>query len=368
MGLLDYYKQFEGMTDLEVSAELRARADERRRRALARIEPLDLSVTTWHEYPHPDIVAAITFAGRRGINRPVDPSAIELRTELGRRNGLEPERVVAGNGASDLLRGAALTLLSDGNELVTPWPSYPLYPLMARDAGARAVPVAGFDPDRLLAALTEHTRVLVLCNPNDPTGELIAAPELRDLIEALPETVTVLLDEALVEFADPAHGQATLGLLDDHPQLLIFRTFSKVHGLAGLRCGYALGGAGTEALLERIAPPQGLSEVVQAGALEALRKGMGIAAARADQVRRERARLLEALHELPVDATESHANVVWLRAPGLRDGELRAGLERAAVIVADGADVGAPGFVRATIQSGGATDRLLNALQGVLRA
>lgn len=366
MGLLDYYKQFEGMADEEVSEELRARSEERRRRALARIDPLDLSGTTWHEFPHPDVVAAITYAARRGINRPVDPSSLELRRELGRRHGLEPERVVAGNGAADLLRAAATALLSVGDELITPWPSYSLYPLMARDAGARAVPVPGFDPDALLAAVTEHTRVLVLCNPNDPTGELLDAARLRALVEALPDAVTVLLDEALVEYADPAHGQASLALLDDHPHLLAFRTFSKVHGLAGMRCGYVLGGSGTEPLLERLAPPAGLSELVQAGAQEALRKCAGLVAARADQVRTERARLFEALHDLPVEATESHANVVWLRAQGLRDGELRAALGRAAVIVFDGADVGAPGWVRAAIQSSGATDRLLHALRGAL--
>src|SRR5688500_16296639 len=99
MGLLDYYRQFEGMSDLEVSAELRARAQERRRRALARIDPLDLSVTTWHEFPHPDVVAAIVYAARRGINRFADPRATELRRELGRRHGLEPDRVAVGNGA-----------------------------------------------------------------------------------------------------------------------------------------------------------------------------------------------------------------------------------------------------------------------------
>ncbi|MFL5890228.1 MAG: hypothetical protein ACJ76M_14240, partial [Solirubrobacteraceae bacterium] len=89
MGLLDHYRQFEGMSDAEASAQLRARADERRRRALARIDPLDLSATTWHEFPHPDVVAAITYAARRGINRPPDSQSGELRREIGRRHGLE---------------------------------------------------------------------------------------------------------------------------------------------------------------------------------------------------------------------------------------------------------------------------------------
>src|SRR4051812_15087487 len=95
-GVLGYYKQFEAMTDEEVSAELQRVAAERRRKALARVEPLDLSQTTWHEFPHPDVVAAVTYAARRGINRYADPHSSELRTEIGRRHGLEPQRVVVG--------------------------------------------------------------------------------------------------------------------------------------------------------------------------------------------------------------------------------------------------------------------------------
>src|SRR2546429_181469 len=152
MGLLDYYKQFESMSDEEVSEELRARAEERRRRALARIDALDLSKTTWHEFPHPDVVAAVTFAVRRGINRAPNPEAHELRHELAMRLGIEPDRVVLGNGAAGLLRAAADALLGEGDELVTPWPSYPLYPRMAREPGARAGPVPGFDPAALPAA------------------------------------------------------------------------------------------------------------------------------------------------------------------------------------------------------------------------
>ena len=148
MGLLDYYRQFEGLSDEEVSEQLRARSEERRRRALARIDPLDLSATTWHEMPHPYVVNAITFQARRGLNRPSDPQALELRRELGRRFGLEPERVAVGNGASTLLRVAARLLMDPDDELVTPWPSYPLYPLMARASGGRAVPSPAKTPTR----------------------------------------------------------------------------------------------------------------------------------------------------------------------------------------------------------------------------
>src|SRR5215213_11120106 len=123
------------MSDQEVSAELRAKTQERKRKALERVEPLDLATTTWHEFPHPDVVAAVTYAARRGINRYADPHAGALRRELAVRHGVEPERAVIGNGASEVLAATAHALLEAGDELVTPWPSYPLYPVMARRAG-----------------------------------------------------------------------------------------------------------------------------------------------------------------------------------------------------------------------------------------
>ena len=99
------------------------------------------------------MVAAITYAARRGINRPADPQALELRRELGRRHGMEADRVAVGNGAGQLLRVAARAVMEPGDELITPWPSYPLYPLMAQAAGGRPIPVAGLDADAIFAAL-----------------------------------------------------------------------------------------------------------------------------------------------------------------------------------------------------------------------
>lgn len=363
MGLLDYYRQFEGMSDEEVSAQLRERSEERRRRALARIDPLDLSATTWHELPHPYVVNAITFQARRGLNRPRDPQSLELRRELGRRHGLEPERVAVGNGASTLLRVAARLLMGEGDELVTSWPSYPLFPLMARAAGGRAVPVPGHDADALFAAVNERTRVVAVCNPNDPNGAHLPVADLRRLLERLPDHVTLLLDEALVDFVEAEPPSASLELLDDFPRMLIFRTFSKVYGLAGMRCGYVLGGPGSESLLEQIAPPLGVSDLAQAGALEALRSLGRQVESRREAVATERARLMEALAGLPVDAAPSQANVVWLRAPALADGELSERLRRSAVIVHPGNEWGEPDHVRATIQSAPATDRLIDALK-----
>lgn len=367
MGLLDYYRQFAGMSDAEISEQLREQAEERRRRALARVEQLDLSRTTWHELPHPDVVGAVTFAARGALQDAPDPAAEELRRELGRRHGVEPDRVAVGHGAGALLVAAAQALLDPGDELLTPWPSYGLYPVMAQRAGATATPVpGGHDVAVLLDAITPRTRAIALCNPNDPTGEHLPADAVRELLEGLPEHVSLLLDEALADFVTAERPGATLALLEEHPRLLVFRTFSKAHGLAGLRCGYVLGGPGAEPLLARLMPDLGLSIPTQAGALEALRVGDPLLSARRAAVAAERDRLLEALAELPVDTAPSEANVVWLRARGRSGAELAERLRRSGVLVLPGERVGDPDHVRATIQSRDATDRLLDALRAAL--
>jgi histidinol-phosphate aminotransferase len=358
-----HYRQYEGMTEEEVSADLRAKAHERRQRALARVEPIDLSATTWPEYPPSTVVNAITYAARRGLHRYLDRHATALRSELAHVLGVAEERLVVGDGAAQLLGAAAQALLEPLDELVTPWPSYGLYPAIAHRARGHAVPVPGFGTAGVLRAVNDRTRLVALCNPNDPTGELIGVDELRALLEALPERVVVLLDEALRDFVDAEERDAALALVDDFPRLLVFRTFSKAWGLAGLRVGYAVGGPGAEPLLERLEPELGLNELAQAGALEALRHAGGVVAGRAAMVAGERARLTQAIRELGLHVSPSQANVLWLRADGVNGGELARRLARYGVIVAPGGALGDDTHVRAAVQRAEAGDRLLRALE-----
>jgi histidinol-phosphate aminotransferase len=233
---------------------------------------------------------------------------------------------------------------------------------MARRAHGQAVLVAG-GVDALLAAVAGHdTRVVALASPNDPTGELFAVAELQRLLRELPDGVAVLLDEALVEFAGPQAANASLALLEQHPRLLVFRSFSKAWGLAGLRCGYALGGPGSEALLAELEPDLGVSEISQAAALEALRTGSEPLAKRVGAVSEQRALLTTALRERHFEVSNSQANFLWVAHPTLDGAELTARLHSAGILVAAGAALGEPRHIRVSLRDEAATTRLLGAI------
>ena len=366
MGLLDYYRQFEGMSEEEVNAQLREQAAERKRKALTRVEALDLSDTTWPELPHPRIVNAITFVARRGLHRYPHLQGTDLRNELAERHGVDPSRLILGNGAAELLSSATRALIAPGQLLLTAWPSYPLFPLMARRAHGRAIRVSGGVDALLEAAAEEDVRVIALASPNDPTGELLGAAELERLLEGLPDGVAVLLDESLVEFADAQPTNASLALLEAHPRLLVFRSFSKAWGLAGLRIGYALGAPGAGDLLAELEPDLGVSEISQAGALEALRSCTELVNRRVRTIREERPRLTGQLRERGFDVTDSQANFLWVAHPAVDGGELATRLARAGVLVAGGAPLGEPRHARIGIRNALASQRLLDAIDKAL--
>jgi|SRR5665213_1462897 len=366
MGLLDYYRQFEGMSEEEVNRGLRAQAAERRRKALTRVETLDLSQTTWPDIAHQSIVTAITFIARRGLQRYPHLRGSQLHDELAKRHGVDSGRLILGNGAAELLSSATRALIAPGQRLITTWPSYPLYPIMARRAHGHAEPVTGGVDELLEAAGEDETRVIALASPNDPTGALLETGELSRLLEGLPEGVAVLLDESLVEFADAQPTDSSLELLERHPRLLVFRSFSKAWGLAGLRVGYALGGPGSEDLLAELAPDLGVSEVSQAGALEAIRSCTGQLAERVGMIAAERVALSAALRERHFEVADSQANFLWVAHPSVDGGELVARLAQAGVLVAGGEALGESRHVRISVRDAACSERLLGALDKAL--
>jgi histidinol-phosphate aminotransferase len=356
VGFRDYYRQFDDIDEEKLNVERRARRREEKRLALERLPDVDLSGTEWPDLPHSEIVNAAIARARGLVNRYPDRHAAGVRRLLAERHGVEPERIALGNGAAELLQSAALALLGPGSELLTPWPSYPLYPLLAAHAGARPVFAANGLRNE---DMDERTRVLVICNPNDPTGAYLASGELRALLEALPDHVHVLLDEALVHFQDVEDVDACLRLVDSFPRLLVVRTFSKIYGLSGLRAGYAVG-ADPE-LLAAVAPVLGVNALTQAALEHALRTGDAEIERRRRAVSRERTRLTDSLRALGADVSDSQANFVWVRAPGLSGDALAQGLRRQGVLVAPGGPLGADDHVRIGLLDSEATDRVVRA-------
>src|SRR3954469_4948913 len=363
LGLLDYYRQFDDLDEELINRELRERRAREKALALERVRTIDLSSSEWPDFPNSEIVNASIGAARGRVNGYPDRHATRVREMLAERHGVQPEQIVVGNGAAELLQLATLVLLR-GGELVSPWPSYPLYPLMAQRAGGRPVPV---EPsiDAILDAVHDETRLVVLCNPNDPTGTYMSSEEVGRLIGALPDHVHVLLDEAYVQFQDVEPEDACLRLLAAFPRPLAFPTLSKIYGLSGLRAGYVVGSPASGDILSSLAPALGISVLTQVALSQALKIGDAEIALRRAIVIEQRARVLDALHDMPVDARDSQANFVWLHAAGLTGAQLTGAMEKAGVIVAPGGPLGADDHVRASIRGAAATDRLLAALASV---
>jgi histidinol-phosphate aminotransferase len=367
LGLLDYYRQFDDMDQEEVNQRLREKRRREKEMELQVVPNLDLSSTEWPDFPNSEVMNAAIFAARGRVNGYPDRFASGIRSALATRHGVDPEQIVFGNGATELLQETAHLLLSPGDELVTHWPSYPLFPLMAARAGARPVAVdsagGAADPEAMLAAVTDHTRVMVVCNPNDPTGDYLPAQSLRWLLSRLPEHVYLLLDEAFVHFQDIEPLDSCAALVNEFPRLLVFRTFSKVYGMAGLRAGYVVGSTEASRELEAIAPPLGVNALTQVAVEYALSHGDGEVDRRRNLVIEQRKRVLAAIPGLPVDATPSQANFVWLHAAGMSGAMLSSRLENEGVIVAPGGPLGADDHVRVAVRGAAATERLIAALE-----
>src|SRR3954452_20838485 len=218
--------------------------------------------------PHPRVVEAIQ-RGAGSMNRYPDPDATLLRRRLADRYETEPGRVVVGNGSCEILLAAAEALLEPGAEALYAWPSFSMYPYLPALTGAREVrvPLAEgdvHDLDAMAAEVTAATQLLIVCNPNNPTATHIPAVEVAAFCEQVPDHVTVILDEAYIEFQPHDDPDATVDLLDRFSNLVVMRTFSKCDGLAGLRVGYAIGSAGFRPAVDAVRQPSSVNGLAQA--------------------------------------------------------------------------------------------------------
>jgi histidinol-phosphate aminotransferase len=317
--------------------------------------------TPWE--PIPAVVEAITAAAA-GANRYADHRATELRRALAEARGLQPEQVTVGCGSVGLLQQLLLAYGEDGAEILYPWRSFEVYPVYTRLVGAREVLVPlrddTADVDALVAAITERTRLVLVANPNNPTGTAVPASELARLADALPDGALLVVDEAYHEFADPALGdpvEAFVGVRDD---VVVLRTFSKAHGLAGLRVGYAMGDPSVIETIDKTLFPFAVNAAAQAAALAALAHEDEILE-RCAVIVAERGRVVDALRSAGHAVPEPQANFVWLPL-GERTDEVYLALERLGVVTRPFSGEG----IRVTIGSTAENDRFLSAYASVV--
>jgi len=308
-----------------------------------------------------------------GANRYPDPSYSPLRDALAKRYGIAPERVALGNGSCDILLAAGEALLEPGAEVIYAWPAFSVYPHLAASSGARAIEVPldaddRHDLDAIATEVTVATRLVLVCNPNNPTSTAVTLDAVEALLQRVPSHLCVILDEAYVEYSlTLGDTYASVELLRRWPNLVLLRTFSKVYGLASLRAGYALcGSADFRIAVDQVRQPFHLNAAAQAGAVEALRHQDEVER-RVTQTLAERMSLLDGVERLGLWAADSDANFIWVRLPEeLEETDVVRGLVERGLLVRAGASLGREGALRVTVGSAVENERFVAALGELL--
>jgi histidinol-phosphate aminotransferase len=322
--------------------------------------------------PHPAVVEAAARA-LAGVHRYPDPSYAALRRALADRYGIPPGRIALGNGSCDILLAAGEALLEPGAEVVYGWPAFSVYPHLAAASGARAIEVPLDDEDRhdldaIATEITVATRLVMICNPNNPTSTAVDLGEIEAFLRRVPSHVCVILDEAYCEFAlTLGDTYASLELLRKFPNLVLLRTFSKVYGLAGMRVGYALCGAEDfRVAVDQVRQPFYLNAAAQAAAVEALRLQDDVER-RVTETIAGRLEMADGVRALGLWVAESDANFIWLHLPeDIEEADVVGGLKDRGVLVRAGASLGRDGSLRVTVGTSAENERFVDALGACL--
>ncbi len=328
-----------------------------------------------NESPFPPLPAVREAIDRaiESLNRYPDPASSLLRRRLSERYEVPPAQIAVGNGSCDILLAAGEALLEPGAEVLYAWPSFSVYPHLSAASGARAVTVPLDDEERhdlpaMLEQVTAATRLVIVCNPNNPTSTAVPLAEIAAFLAEVPRRVCVILDEAYCEFNLLEDPDSSLQLLRAHPNLVLLRTFSKVHGLCGLRVGFAL--CGSEELpsaLDQVRQPFFCNALAQAAATEALNHQDAVIE-RVTRTIAERISMDERLRALGLEVAQSQANFCWVHLGEDRDeAAILSGLAERGVLVRGGGALGSSTpAVRVTYGLPEENRRFLEALGGLL--
>lgn len=279
------------------------------------LAPYKLSSNENHFAPLPGITEAVAAATQVPAAYP-DPKSAKLVAEIAAYLDVDPSEVVPGAGASEILSALTNITLEAGTSVVYPWPSFEMYPILASARGAekRAVPLlpdGRHDFAGMLAEIDDTTRLVLLCSPNNPTGPSVRTSELDGFMAEVPAGVIVALDEAYWEFATDAEAVDGLAAFRKYDNLVLARTFSKAHGLAGLRVGYGVADAEIATALRQVVAPFSVTTGAQAAASESLAR-VDEVLVRAKEVAATRDRFAADLRDLGFDVPDAQGNYVWI--------------------------------------------------------
>jgi histidinol-phosphate aminotransferase len=319
--------------------------------------------------PSPRAVDAVRGC-LEGLHRYPDSSGYALTRKLAQRLHLAPEQIVLGNGSDDIIVMLATAFLQPGDEVIMPQPSFQMYEICARAAGAVPVevPLKGgrTDLEAMAARLTPRTRIVFVNTPHNPTGSIVTRSELEAFMAALPVGVILVLDEAYIEFVRDPAGPDSAGYVGGDRPVVGLRTFSKAFGLAGLRIGYGIMPAEVAAVLNRVRQPFNVNLPAQAAALAALddhaflRQTLRLVHEGVDS-------LYESLCGLGLECRPSQANFLMFRVPGPAEAVFEGLLDRG-VIVRPLASYGYPDGIRVNAGRPEENRRFIEALKEVLAA
>ncbi|MDI6906311.1 MAG: histidinol-phosphate transaminase [Thermoanaerobacterales bacterium] len=316
--------------------------------------------------PSPRAVEAVTRAAG-GIALYPDGSAHRLRHALARFHGVDPEAVILGNGSNEIVQMVSLAVLNPGDEAVMPVPSFPRYQPLARLMNARPVEVAltgdfRLDLESMAVHLGPRTKLVYICNPNNPTGTINTRKDVDRFLERVPRETLVIFDEAYFEYVEDQRYPDGLDYLRAGHNVLVLRTFSKVYGLAGLRIGYAVGDPDLIAYLNRVREPFNVNALAQEAALAALEDQKFVERTRENN-RRGKAQLYRAFEHLDLPYVPTEANFILFDA-GRNEREVFQRLLRRGVIIRGG--FGYPTMLRVTIGTQEENNAFISALEAVL--
>lgn len=319
--------------------------------------------------PSPRAVAALAEAVAQ-VHRYPDAASGALRQALADQAGLTPAHVVCGNGSDELVLLLCLAMLDPGDEVVMAEGTFISYLLRTLELAARPVRVPlrayAHDLEAMAAAITPRTRLVFVCNPNNPTGTALGSAEVAAFLDRVPDDVLVVMDEAYVEFAvRPDYPDLLPALRAGRPNLVLLRTFAKIHGLAGLRLGYAFAHPDLAAYLERARPTFNINLLAQVAGVAALgdREHLARSRAHADA---SRAFLLAELRAMGLAPVPSETNFVAV--PVGDDGAVSDGLRERGFTITPLAGWGLPGLIRISFGTDEQNRSFVAALRAVLNS